>query len=151
MTPCELLIHVAQKEVGVSEEPKNSNWGPRVSEYLKAVGIKFAAPWCMAFVVWCCKEAGLNEGIPKTGGVLDAWRKCKQQYRVTSGYRIGDILIFDFGGGKGHTCIVEDVQGSILKTIEGNTNDDGSREGYEVARRDRSVHSAKLIGAIRIV
>jgi len=40
-----------------------------------------------------------------------------------------------YGGGLGHTGIVEKVNGGFLTTIEGNTNDGGSREGIGVFRR----------------
>ncbi len=45
------------------------------------------------------------------------------------------IFVLDFGGGAGHTGFVEGVQGGRLVTLEGNTNDDGSREGVGVFRR----------------
>ncbi len=38
-------------------------------------------------------------------------------------------------GGHGHTGLVSKVIGNNLETIEGNTNDDGSREGVGVFRR----------------
>lgn len=49
----------------------------------------------------------------------------------------------DFCKGTGHTGFVERVDGSNIHTIEGNTNDEGSREGYEVARRVRQLKSFK--------
>ncbi len=36
-----------------------------------------------------------------------------------------------------HTGVIVDAQPEVFETIEGNTNDDGSREGYEVCRRVR--------------
>jgi hypothetical protein len=33
----------------------------------------------------------------------------------------------------------------VFETIEGNTNDDGSREGYEVCRRFRSYQKTDFI------
>jgi len=36
-----------------------------------------------------------------------------------------------------HTGVVLDAQAEVFQTIEGNTNDDGSREGYEVCQRVR--------------
>ncbi len=36
-----------------------------------------------------------------------------------------------------HTGIVVSAGGETFKTIEGNTNDDGSREGFEVCARTR--------------
>jgi hypothetical protein len=45
------------------------------------------------------------------------------------------IFVMDYGRGAGHTGLVESVQGGRLVTLEGNTNDDGSREGVGVFRR----------------
>ena len=49
----------------------------------------------------------------------------------------------DFGNGLGHTGIIESIKEDILYTIEGNTNDTGSREGYEVCRRTRKKSAIK--------
>ena len=38
-----------------------------------------------------------------------------------------------------HIGIVESVEGDTFTGIEGNTNDGGSAEGYEVCRRTRTV------------
>lgn len=138
------VVNVAQSQLGVSEQPPGSNRGPEVDQYLASVGIAFAAAWCAAFVYWCHQQASIT-GVPKTGGVLDLWNKAASN-RVTEP-QPGDVFILDFGGGKGHTGIVESVDGDTLTTIEGNTNDDGSREGYEVARRTRS--AAKVKGFLR--
>ena len=47
--------------------------------------------------------------------------------RMPRAFRLGMIFTMDFGGGAGHTGLVESVDGGRLVTIEGNTNDDGSR------------------------
>jgi hypothetical protein len=133
------LLKIAQSQIGVEEKPRGSNWGEPVQTYLKSVGINFPASWCMAFVYWCHREAGLP--AIKTGGVLAAWNKGKQ-YRVTEP-QPGDVFIMDYGKGLGHTGIIERVEGEILHTIEGNTNDTGSREGYEVCRKIRNVKKIK--------
>lgn len=133
------VVAVASSQVGNCEQPRGSNQGPEVDQYLASVGINFPAAWCAAFVYWCHCEAGID--IPKTGGVLDLWNKASAN-RVTDP-QPGDVVIFDCGGGKGHTGIVELVDGDTLMAIEGNTNDDGSRDGYEVARRQRSAGTAK--------
>ncbi len=49
---------------------------------------------------------------------------------------LGHIFVIDFGGGTGHTCLVIEVGGGKLVTIEGNTNDGGSREGVGVFQGD---------------
>ena len=134
------VVAVAQSQLGVHVRPRGSNKGPEVNKYLASVSINFPAAWCTAFVYWCHEQAGIS-GVPKTGGALDMWNKAPKN-RVTHP-QPGDVVIFDYGGGKGHTGIIEAVDGDTLTTIEGNTNDDGSREGYEVARRQRSAGGAK--------
>lgn len=155
-------IEIAIAELGKAEEPKGSNWGTHVQKYLKSVGITFPASWCMAFVYWCVEEAkiripdgtgGLRNPLVKTGGVLAQWNTIESQFKQPkskfSTPKPGDIFIMDYGKGFGHTGFVERVEGDRIHTIEGNTNDEGDREGYEVARRVRKISSCK--GFIRIV
>ncbi|MES2829663.1 MAG: CHAP domain-containing protein [Bacteroidota bacterium] len=142
-------IEVAISQLDVQEAPKGSNWGEPVQSYLKSVGITFPASWCMAFVYWCCKEAyGKENKLFKTGGVLKQWQSVNPKHKFKTPLP-GDIFIQDHGKGLGHTGFVEKVQGDQIFTIEGNTNDTGSREGYEVCRRFRKISSC--IGFIRIV
>src|SRR5258706_150956 len=44
-----------------------------------------------------------------------------------------------------HTGIVTNIAAETLRTIEGNTNDDGSREGYEVCQRIRGYGTKDFI------
>jgi hypothetical protein len=146
------MLEAAAREIGIMEEPRGSNRGPRVDEYLRAAGLDPAAgsfPWCAAFVFWCAEQAaqGLGRGNPvvRTAGVLAHWQKAGQAgvRRIVSADATADpasvqpgmIFIMDFGGGAGHTGLVEQVDGGRLVTIEGNTNDDGSRDGVGVFRR----------------
>ena len=143
-------LEVAVSQLGQQEKPLGSNWGEPVKSYLKSVGIGFPASWCMAFVYWCFREAAVQLSVPnplvKTGGVLAAWNKADRKYRVTVP-EAGDIFIMDFGKGLGHTGIVERVDGEYINTIEGNSNDTGSREGIEVVRKVRSI--SKIKGFLR--
>lgn len=140
-------IEIAISQIGKEEHPRGSNWGEDVEKYLKSVGITFPASWCMAFVYWCCKEASINARLVKTGGVLRQWNEVSKQMKYTTP-EPGDIFIQDHGKGLGHTGFVEYVDGANIHTIEGNTNDEGSREGYEVCRRVRPISSCK--GFIRV-
>jgi len=143
-------LQIAVGQLGQQEKPLGSNWGEPVKAYLKSVGIGFPASWCMAFVYWCFREAAVQLSVPnplvKTGGVLAAWNKADRKYRVTVP-EVGDIFIMDFGKGLGHTGIVERVDGNHIHTIEGNSNDTGSREGIEVVRKIRSI--SKIKGFLR--
>jgi hypothetical protein len=138
-------LQVAISQLGKEEVPRGSNWGEPVRTYLKTVGITFPASWCMALIYWCFNEASKQLGVInpliKTGGVLNHYNKAPK-FRVLSP-QVGDIFIMDFGNGTGHTGIIESVEGDVIHTIEGNTNDEGSREGYEVCRRTRKKSTIK--------
>lgn len=150
MTLKQQALDIAISQIGQEEKPRGSNWGEPVKSYLASVGINFPASWCMAFLVWCFTEAARKLNVPntakKTGGVLDAWNKAKAQYAVAVP-EPGDIFIQDHGHGLGHTGIVEKVNADTVETIEGNTNDTGSREGFVVCRRVRKRSS--IIGYLR--
>lgn len=160
-------LQIAAGQVGQKEDPLGSNWGHPVQDYLASVGIHFPASWCMAFLYWCVCRAvekmvaektavwinvlQSHNPLYHTGGVLSQWKSILPRFRVPEGEapQPGDIFIMDLGKGLGHTGIIEfiDADGN-LHTIEGNTNDTGSREGIEVARKIR--HNAKpIIGYIR--
>jgi hypothetical protein len=144
-------LAVAVGEIGRMEDPPGSNRGARVDEYVRAVGLDpvGACPWCAAFVYWCFDRAAVAAGVAnpvvKTAGVLDHWRRARDRgvRTITGGraksnpelVRPGMIFVMDFGRGVGHTGFVEAVAGGRLVTIEGNTNDGGSREGVGVFRR----------------
>ena len=44
-----------------------------------------------------------------------------------------------------HTGIVAEIHPEFFRTIEGNTNDDGVREGYEVCTLTRSYTSKDFV------
>lgn len=151
MTLQNKALTIAQSQIGIQEVPKNSNAGPAVENYLKSVGLGKGYAWCMAFVYWSVKmaaiELNVENPLAKTAGVLDMFNKM-EELRVSEP-QAGDFFIMDFGKGAGHTGFVEKIlSNGLLQTIEGNTNDEGSREGYEVARRyDRK--TSKMKGFIR--
>ena len=149
-----LSLKFAQSQNGVQEVPRNSNAGPAVESYLKSVGLGKGYAWCMAFVYWSVKQAAtqLNTTSPliKTGGVLRQWNEVNPKMKFTKNPQAGDIFIMDYGKGVGHTgFVIEVLANGSLKTIEGNTNDEGSREGYEVCYRTRKPSLIK--GYIRIL
>lgn len=137
----ELALDYAIKEIGKEEIPHGSNWGPHVQKYLATVGITFPASWCMAFVYWCVDQAAKELGIPnplhKTGGVMDMWNHTQSRY-IHKVPKLGAIFIMDFHNGHGHTGLVKNIvftPESKIFTIEGNSNENGSADGYEVCNR----------------
>lgn len=154
MTLQERALEIAVTQLGVEEVPRGSNRGPQVDEYIKSVGLDPAGKysWCMALMYWCFMQAagklGVQNPMLKTGGVLLQWQKRKDKYRVLTP-QPGDVFIMDYGKGVGHTGIVEKVDSDFVDTIEGNTNDEGSREGFEVCRRKRP--RSKIAGYLRFI
>jgi hypothetical protein len=153
----ELLARALAKaatQVGVLEDPRNSNRGTRVEEYLARVNLGGGFAWCCAFTYWCFDEAAQQLGranpMVKTAGCLAHWNGAKNvtgALRITKAHAVADpslvqpgmVFIMDFGGGKGHTGFVESVLGGQIRTIEGNTDASMTREGGGVYRLTRKL------------
>jgi hypothetical protein len=154
VTLVEKALEIAASQVGVTEVPPRSNRGPEVDAYVRAVGLDptGAYPWCAAFVYWCfwkaagqlAAEAGYRFQIPnpcpRTGSALGMWLKAKpsQQVPPNGPIKPGMVFVLELGHGSGHVGFVESVGKREVVTIEGNTNEGGSREGVGVFRRKRA-------------
>lgn len=127
--------------------PKNR--GPKVREYMGVVGLPDGFAWCAGFVCWCVAQVvssmKVTTNLKYSAGVLDMWNR-NPKLRVTEP-QAGDIFIMRFKRGLGHTGIVTGVTATEIHTIEGNTNDGGSREGDGVYRRSRLRRT--ILGYIR--
>jgi hypothetical protein len=145
-------LAVAIGEVGVREVPPGLNRGPEVDRYLASVGLSGGYSWCIAFVHWCFGEAARVHGVanpfPATGGCADGWSRVRaaSPARVITAVqarahpalvRPGCVFVLDLGGGAGHAGFVEHAAGPVLRTVEGNTNAGGSRNGIGVFRLAR--------------
>ena len=146
-------LDIARGEVGVREVGRNR--GQRVEEYQKAVGLLPGDPWCAAFVCWAFVRAAEEMGepcpIPKGGAVNKLWRRAPEDMR-RMGPAPGYVFIRYSNPANpyslGHTGIVESISFEGIWTIEGNTDDGGSREGDGVYRRLRPLDYVN-IGYIR--
>lgn len=167
------LVDIAKREVGVRETPKDSNRGPRVHEYQDSTDLNGSGwPWCAAFVCWCIREWGKEAEVlaalnltaskfeqwrPKTAAAygFDEWARSRGLMVVNENQNVprtglgnlilhtGDIVTYDFS----HVGIIDtDTDGgSILHTIEGNTDEAGSREGGGVYQKTRARELARTI------
>lgn len=155
------MLAVAGTQIGVRELPGQPNRGPQVDAYLRAAGIGDPGgnppggyPWCQAFLYWCAAQAcqALGRGsvpVPRTAGVLEHWRRAAGVpgvRRITQAQALDDpalvrpgmFFALDFGGGHGHTGLVERIYpDGRLTTIEGNANLAGSPDGGGVYRLER--------------
>ena len=130
------VLKIAAWQLGVLENPAGSNR----QKYGEAYGMN-GQPWCVMFVWWVFREAGFN--LRKTASCTDLSNAYKAAGQwVTSGYKPGDIAMFDFTGKRSkteHCGIVEKVNGNTLTTIEGNTGTASNANGGAVMRRTRDV------------
>lgn len=143
MTPLrQAVLTVARGQLGVREHG-GRNRGPEVEAFQAAAGARPGDAWCASFVVWTFEQAAIKLGIkspvPRTPGVRKLWDRSKPYQRL-SDPRPGDVFVSFHDHGLGHCGIVEAVSGDDLKTIEGNTNPGGSREGDGVYQRVRGRH-----------
>ena len=158
-------LQTAQGQIGQQEVPKGSNAGPMVDKYLQSVGLRPGFAWCQAFVYWCFEQAAAQLGkanpVVKTGGVYNCWNKTPDVHKVLKSNVMqhpelvepGMQFVLLFGRGVGHTGIVESVDAvaQTFATIEGNSNTNGGREGYEVVRHVRHMNEPALQGFIKYV
>lgn len=140
----ERIDHVAlaySSQIGV-RELTGHNDGKDVEKYLHVVGFEKGTSWCAAFVSWSFRQANVN-------AITNAWApswfpddhtiyiKGKPLKAVP---RRADVfgLYFPEKGRIAHVGFVDSwPPGDYLVTVEGNTNNAGSREGDGVYRKRR--------------
>jgi hypothetical protein len=142
------VIQVARKEVGYNEGRSNGHWNNR-QHYSPAVpGLEWSnyQPWCATFVAWCAMKAGVADLYPRTAScdVGGNWFKARKRWSAYPA--IGAQVFYGHSYDLNHTGIVYDYDGTYVYTIEGNTNNSGSREGDGVYLRKRRRRDANVIG-----
>lgn len=144
------IIKMAGSQLGV-KEATGRNDGPVVESYLRSVGLGKGYAWCMAFVYWCAKEVskalGITNPLLNTGGVKVEWESSRGTR--TSVPSIGAQFFIIHADGSGHTGLCGSGELNDKRefhTIEGNSNNDGSREGTTVVRHTRHVGEKDLVG-----
>ncbi|MES2462784.1 MAG: CHAP domain-containing protein [Armatimonadota bacterium] len=146
----ELFLHVARTQLKVVEIPKGSNAGPEINRFLKLCGLGPGYYWCSAFGMW----VGVQAADATAGDYFESWPlprsadcdtvlfKARKLDIIHSTPQKGDIFfVMASPTDATHLGIVEAVnKDGTIRTIEGNSNDGGSRNGYKVANRpSRSV------------
>lgn len=141
-------LEVAQRFVGVRENPPGSNWGFWVGKFLGSAGWTKPAPWCAAFVCYCYEVAGRPLTFPNRAsvGFFENWLD-KHGYIVDRPLK-GDVVCyrFDSDNWPDHIGIVERVLAirwrdrkfvGWIQVIEGNTSLTNQADGGRVMRRRR--------------
>jgi hypothetical protein len=154
----QMVVAYAEKHLEQHpREVRGQNKGPWVRLYMQGnEGSDW--PWCAGFVSFILKQAckSLNVSPPiqtsfscdslvasaKERGVFLKESDPMQKDAVAPGSL---FLVRRTSTDWVHTGIVLSVEDNIFQTIEGNTNDDGDREGYEVCQRIRNYESKDFI------
>ena len=132
----ERALMVAVKECDIKKVREvGNNRGDDVEKYLAFVGLGGGYAWCAAFASWILGQAGFTKF--KSARVFDWVKWAKRTGRIQAKPTRGCLFAYLNPDGSGHIGFVTGVKLGVFSTIEGNTNDDGSREGYKVCRRTR--------------
>ena len=149
----EKLIELAHQQIGLSEDPPNSNTVKYNTWYY---GYKVAGqdyPWCMTFIQWVFRKAGISLPMvtASCGKMMNS--ALAQGLWFTENFRPGDVVIIDFTGKKKitqHCGLVVSVDADSIITIEGNTsaNIAGAQDNGGVVAKKRRDYNF-IIGAAR--
>lgn len=137
------IISMAASQIGIKEQPANSNKVKYNTEYYGREVSGSDYPWCCAFVWWVfkhCNASALFYGGKKTAYCPTVENYYKQQGKWYKSGKPGDMVLFDFSGKgiAGHIGIVEKVNSDgSYTTIEGNTGSGNDANGGAVMRRTR--------------
>lgn len=146
--PLERAVQLAAflcDHVRVNEEPKGSNRGYWVEAFLEACGLGGGNPWCAAFVTFVLKTCGIMPDVDGPAAVRNWAAWAEKNGKLTTAPKRGDLFFTLNANGTGHIGFVIEAKNGQIRTIEGNTNDEGDREGFEVCRRQRPMAGLKFI------
>jgi len=121
------IVEVAKAEIGNVGGDKFWKW----------YGFSSRVDWCAIFCSWCADQCGYIESglLPKFAVVGDGANWFKTRHRWSGrGYspKPGDFIFFDFeqDGVLDHVGIVENCDGKVVTTIEGNAGNACKRLSY---------------------
>lgn len=148
------ILKIAKGELGVKESPAGSNKVKYNTAYYGREVSGSAYPWCCVFVWWLfqkvnAKELFYNGGKTASCTTLMKFAKANGLW-VTSGYKPGDLILYDFDKDKSdaeHVGICEEATKTNVTVIEGNTSLTNQDNGGSVMRRTRPI--GNVIGAYR--
>ncbi|BDI27970.1 hypothetical protein CCAX7_000210 [Capsulimonas corticalis] len=149
------VIARATQYIGTKEVPLGSNEGPMVNRFLLAANCAPGNPWCMAFVYAMFSWSAYTSVNGQTLLIATASCQVQADHAKANGLLVSAddareqlapgwvMLKWEPELGRyAHSGIVTsyDKASGVFKTIEGNTNTDGGREGVEVARQTRGIN-----------
>lgn len=125
------------KEIG-------SNAGPMVEPIQAATGNKPPDPWCASLIAYAGNAAfGADWPLPKSAScqALYIWGEKRGKTIAPEEAGPGDLMLVWFPSlnRHAHICVLTSgLEGGSFATIDGNSNDGGSREGWRMVKRTRT-------------
>lgn len=169
----EKIINTAKLYIGQEEIQPNLGFkDPVFNSKMNSVGFYRSASWCAFFVMLVMKEIYQYTDIwkylksmlsPSTHTMWVNFYNNKNEiakFTTSQVPKPGSIVIWQEGNGtNGHTGIVVSVDpgGNNFTSIEGNSNHDGSRNGYMVAQNTHilglphNIHGLNILGFVYMI
>ena len=161
----EKIVEVAKSYIGQEEILGNKGFKNKMFHAkMVAMGWLFGHAWCSYFVELVWKEAYKSyttnyESILNklfSGSVMTTWNNFNKStiFTISNKPTLGALAVYQSIKNKafGHICIVSNIlNNDVFFTVDGNTDDKGSREGYIVAEKKRKtgvMGSLKNLGFI---
>lgn len=141
------VIEFARTQIGVTENPKNSN----KTIYGKWFGLDGVA-WCAIFVSYCYDKAGFPLGnigyLKGFAGCQAGFAHFRKTKEITNNPIGGDIVFFDWNNDKRYDHVgifVKWIDGDTFQCIEGNTAVGNDSNGGTVMIRTRNKKVALFV------
>ena len=127
------VIAIAKAEIGYLEKRSNASIDDKTAnagsnnytKYWRDIKPDYQGqPWCACFVTWCFVQA-FGQAMATKLLKHYPYVYCPAMARLFALYtkpKKGDIVLFFRSGTYAHTGFVEEVNGSYITTIEGNTS-----------------------------
>lgn len=138
--------------IGV-KEATGHNDGAQVNAFQAATGNHTGDSWCASFVAYCLKKVGIKSignGMARSwfNNKHNVWERTRhgtKNFAMLAGYR-GNTggLYFPSHKAIAHIFFIKDLREDVVITVEGNTNNQLSREGdgcFECKRKIKQIYA----------
>ena len=152
MSTVDKIKSLASAEVGYREGRSGGHWNNKEKYAGQVPGLAWVSdegqPWCAVFNAWLDTKAGLkpNVDFPVTASCDAAADWFKKNGRWSEYPAVGAWVLFGTPSDLSHTGRVVRYDDDYIYTVEGNTNDDGSREGDGVYSKKHPRRIARVVG-----
>lgn len=161
------IVDIARSYVGKKEKPGNTGFfDAEMEAELKAVGWQAGWAWCAGLleaIVWKAypEQKEKVKGLFVPSAVNTYRNLLRAGYKSSLTPEVGALVFWQrmkegMAQWQGHCgVVVEVIDGTTFKSVEGNTNGAGSREGDGVYEKSRVVRSdvqdgLKVIGFVKL-